>query len=95
MLLLILADGLLFVLFSWNDEFSNFDHFLGALQPQSDCFGFGIGFAEVGGHFQLNSRSPGNDLLAIPVIIYMHEIFTGLSSFEKKFLGSVTPSVVG
>ena len=95
MLLLLLADGLILVLFAGDDEFAHLDHFLGALQAQGDGLGLGIGFAEIGGHFQLDGGGPRNDLLTVSVVVDVHEVFAGLGAFEKKFLGSVSARVVG
>lgn len=94
-LLLLLADGLLLVLFARDDEFADLDYFLGTLQAQGDGLGLGMGLAEVGGHFQLDGGGSRNDLLAIAVVVDVNEVFAGLGAFEKKFLGSVATRVVG
>ena len=94
-LLFFLADCLLLVLFARNDEFAHLDHFLGALQAQGDGLGLRIGFAEIGGHFQLDGGGPRNDLLTVAVVVDVHEVFAGLGAFEEKFLGSVPTGVIG
>ena len=95
MLLLFLADGLFLVLFAGDREFTHLDHFLGALQAQGDGLGLRIGFAEIGGHFLLVGGGPRNDLLAVSVVVDVHEVFAGLCAFEKEFLGSIAARVVG
>ena len=58
MSLILFANGLLLVPFARDHEFTHLDDFLGALQPQGDGLGLGIGFAEVCRHFQLDGGGP-------------------------------------
>ena len=95
MLLLLFADGLFLVLFAGDYEFAHLDHFLGALQAQGDRLSLGIGFGEIGGHFQLDGGGSRNDLLTVAVVVDVDEVFAGLGAFEKEFLGSVAPRIVG
>ena len=95
MLLLLLADGLLLILFAGDYEFAHLDHFLGALQAQGDRLSLGDRLAEVSGHFHLYGGGSRNDLLTVAVVVDVDEVFAGLGAFEKEFLGSVAPRIVG
>ena len=95
LVLLLFTDGLFLVLFAGDDEFAHLDHFLGVLQAQGDRLSLGDRLAEVCRHIQLDGGGPRNDLLAVSVVVDVHEVFAGLSAFEKEFLGSVATRVVG